>query len=388
MNSEDHFKEIEDIDTLHDFDETGTWSGVPFGFGETDKDDSRQIHFSDCYDDYSESEFYAGAPEDFSLHSLLTVDNARFWSFDPIFEALGLAEPEDSIDYDILISSIESLFRQAVLFFDDDVTALIRACDVPITDPLLDAVDDDALEVAKDLRIFFFVDDPQETRKLIVPLELRGIFAEISAAKDFDDKRRINAQLVYYAQGMTILNGIVLVEDLARCLERNTGLSLPAEAIETFLRSLSPFYDLLGFRYNLHAKSITHAALTSRSDITDLWSISQTHPAYLPDAESLRMARLNAFYPMTEEYRRFEEYVSQWHFFDDESACALFLIDFGQAISMGAPIQELSSLCDDYDMDIGDEFDKFMSLTTDVMNTTRRWDLRGNTIDELRKVRA
>lgn len=342
------------------------------------------MSFSAIYDDYSEGEYYAGSPNDYTLHSLLTVDNARFWNFDAIYEAIGREEPEDdSPDHENLASYIETLFRQAAYFFDDDIIALLRKGETPITDPLMDRIDDDAFEQAKELRIFFFVDDPTLYRKVVVPMELRRIFAEISAEKDFDKHRLLRSRIVFYTQGMTILDGVIQTEELGRCLVQN-GISVSIDELDETLNRLAPFSTLLGFRYDPQSRLLFHAALTDADDVSELWALSRQHPAYLPDPKTLQRTHLNPFYPVTEEYRRFEEYVSQWHFFDDEGACALFLTDFAEAICMGVPIQGLSGLCEDYDMDIEDDFDKFMSLVTDVLNTARRWDLRGNTTQELK----
>ncbi len=381
-----HFKETEDDATMDFFNFDGL-DGVD---GDSrDMDGSGSISFADIYDDYSESEYYAGALRDYTLHELLTAANSQFWSFEHIYEAVGQAEPEDDApDHVNLTSHITTLFRQAVYFFDDDIIALLRKGEIPISDPLMDRVNDDSLELAKELRVFFFVDDQEDYRKVVVPLELRRIFADMSSSADFEQMRRVRYQIVRHAQGMTILDGIVQTKELGKCLVQNTGISMPADELDETLRILSPFYGLLGFNYNSGVRMLTHASLTSQSDIADLWNRSQTHPVFLPDQDTLRMTLINPFYPVTEEYRRFEAYVSQWHFYEDEGASTLFLIDFGQAVSMGASMQELSDLCEDYDMDIEDDFDKFMSLVTDVLNTTRRWDLRGNTVDELKNRHA
>lgn len=375
MENEDYFDMTDEQDDLEAFTAS------------EDVEPHRHIKFMDYYDDYAEGEYYAGTPKDYSLSALLTGDNARFWSFESVTHAAGLPDSDDSLPaVETLVAAIEGLFRQAVYLFDDDITALFAKSEVPISDPLMDAVDDEALEFVKDLRFCFFVDIPApDFRMLVVPMELRKIFSELSVTEDFDAKRHLYSQVVNYAQGMTILNGIVLPEDIVACIGQNTEIRIATEDIESILRSLAPFYDLLGFHYDPERRTVLHAALFNDEDIDRIWKTAQHYPAFLPDADTLWNGRNNAFYPTTQEYKKFEKYVSRWHFAADEGYATMFLVDFGQAISMGASMKELLALCEDYDMDMEEDFDKFMSLASDVIQTARRWDLRGHTAQELQK---
>lgn len=233
--------------------------------------------------------------------------------------------------------------------------------------------------------VYFFVSGfyyLTEGNGIIVPDEVKDLYEKLFTAEFIAEKERFDL-VIKYCVACTNLYGIVPYAKVVEIFnEQNEE--------ETCIEEVLADYHNLGLRevfFELQGAYFVHEAIDGEEEFNSLLDEQSDKPYYVPEKEALLRYAEDDYFEKNEAYCKLKEYIVANVVTDEEQAEEL-CSDLQLACCFGeGPADALNEfLVREIEFESEQQVYEIGELLSDLNNTTRMWDNRGYTPNELHEL--
>lgn len=217
---------------------------------------------------------------------------------------------------------------------------------------------------------------------IIVPDEVKDLYEKLFTAEFIAEKERFDL-VIKYCVACSNLYGIVPVAKIVEIFnEQNEE--------ETCIEEILADYHNLGLRvvfFELQGEYLVHEAIEGEEEFNNLLDEQSDKPYYVPAKEDLLKYAEDDYFERNEAYENLKAYIVA-NVLEDEAEAEELCSDLQLACCFGeGPADALNQfLARDIEFANEQQVYEIGELISELNNTTRMWDNRGYTPDEMHKL--
>ncbi|MGI6469733.1 MAG: hypothetical protein GXZ09_10570 [Syntrophomonadaceae bacterium] len=190
-------------------------------------------------------------------------------------------------------------------------------------------------------------------------------------------------KLVDYIISLTNLYGLVHKDKVLEIFNLQNEEKIDIEALNSIMRN-SPA-DLAKNFVEINGDYFVHDTIIEFDEFDEQLKQRKGKPFYIPPQDELLKYKDDAYFEVSEQYKRLLSYLTENIFDGDELAAEMLCEDIQSICQFGFSIQEIIDEFNIRGVDFKSEkqFNKVIQLIVDLANNTRIWENNGHTPKEI-----